>query len=117
MGLAVDAVRDVTGKLWTPLEVGESTGAANGSAGGSAGIATGSPESSTAMNTTTLSRGPSMNSCSCECWSTAPSAGSGVAPACTVRPERSNALPSDSAHSCWNQSAKERSRSLYGIST
>ena len=44
-------------------------------------------------------------------------AGSGVVPAWTRAPRRSTALPSDSAHSCTNQSESRRRRVEYGIST
>ena len=68
----------------------------------------------TATKVTVLSGGPSMNSCTCVCWSVAPSAGSGVGP--TDAPSGVT-LPSDSAHSCTNHAAMSRSASLYGMST
>ena len=67
------------------------------------------PKRFTTQNVNTLSLGPSIYNCTCECWSVVPSAAIGVCPVCTTSPLRLRALPSDSAHSCRNQNAAPHS--------
>ena len=62
-----------------------------------------SPALATVTTVNNLSRGPPMNSCTWLCWSTGPSAATGVVPL--------PFLPRLSAHSCTYQCVKRSSRS------